>query len=191
MKNQIIDIEYSTIKNSKYIDDAIINDEFIGFKEDYLIIHYLIKKWKPNKIFEIGTSAGNGCKVMQNASPSSIIITLDIHPCGQNCPINVTKIVADSMQYNYIQHYPIDCWFIDGCHTYTNVFYETKQALLSDAKYIIYHDADIPEVLSAIIDGFNFLEKNNDYNIFKVINPPYIYSSTGLPITRIVFAEKK
>lgn len=180
-------IEYSAFKNSLEAADAMQNNEFIGFIEDYTIIHCLLKKWKPSSIFEIGTSLGNGCRVMNHACPSAKIITLDIKACGNNCPNTVTKVVADSMEYDYSQHYPIDCWFIDGNHVYENVFHETLEAIKSQARYIIYHDADIPEVLEAIKDGF---KDHNQYILYQVINPPHIYSSTGKPVTRIVFVEK-
>jgi hypothetical protein len=188
----IEEIDYSEISNSELILDAIENTEFKGFKEDYLVIHYLLKKWKPNHIFEIGTNTGNGCRIMHNASPESKISTLDIiENCGQMCPKDVKKYFGDSMNFDFTNHYPIDCWFIDGNHVYQNVYHETKEALKSNPNYIIYHDADIQEVTDGILDAFNDSNKNTEYNLYRVINPPYIYSSSSKKITRILFAEKK
>lgn len=188
-KTKVIDIEYSKFSNSEYSSDALINSEFIGFEEDYLIIHCLLKKHKPNVIFEIGTSSGNGCKVIRNSCPNSKIFTLDIVDCGELCPPNIVKIICDSMLYDYSKNYPIDCWFIDGNHVYKNVYHETKEALLSNPNLIIYHDADMPEVYDGILTSFDDHCKNN-YKLYRVINPPRIYSSSKLPITRILFAEK-
>jgi len=189
-KIEVVDVEYSEFLNSEYSKNALINTEYYGFEEDYLIIHCLLKKHNPKTIFEIGTYMGNGCRVMKNSSPDSKIFTLDIVNCGQYCPPDVEKIVFDSMKYDYSKNYPIDCWFIDGNHTYENVYHETKQALLSNPNLIIYHDADIPEVFNGIIDSFND-SSNFSYKLYRVVNPPRIYSSSGLPITRVLFAEKR
>jgi len=58
---------YSQIKRSLLIRDAIIRSDFSGFKEDYLTIHYLIKKFKARVLAEIGTSAGLGTNVICKA----------------------------------------------------------------------------------------------------------------------------
>lgn len=188
-KTKVIDIEYSKFLESENSANALINTEFFGFEEDYLVIHCLLKKWNPNVIFEIGTYMGNGCRVMRNCCPNSKIFTLDIVNCGQYCPPDVTKIVHDSTTYDYSKNYPIDSWFIDGNHTYQNVYHETKQALLSDPNLIIYHDADIPEVYDGILDSFDD-NCNKNYQLYRVINPPRVYSSSGQSITRILYAEK-
>jgi hypothetical protein len=184
-------IEYQEIIDLGLTENAIINNEFIGFKEDYLILHSLIAKWKPRKIFEIGTCTGKGCQIMHNASPESEIITLDIVKCGELCPVAVKKIVNDSLFYDYSINYPIDCWFIDGNHIYDNVYKETEEAIKSNSKYIIYHDADIKEVYEGIKDSFIAHDTESEYNLYQVINPPYIYSTSGNNITRIAYAIKK
>jgi len=184
-------IKYNDIINDDSISNAIENTEFIGFREDYYIIHCLISKWKPDHIFEIGTCTGNGCRIMKNANTNSKITTLDIVECGNLCPEDVIKINGDSMDYDFSKHYPIDCWFIDGEHEYKNAYKETSEAIKSDAKYIIYHDADLDRVLNGILDSFKDNNKLNNYEIFQVINPPFVYSSTGKDITRVVYAIKK
>lgn len=78
-------IEYKDIVKEELIKNAIENTEFIGFKEDYYVIHCLISEWKPLHIFEIGTNTGNGCRIMKNANKESKITTLDILECGQLC----------------------------------------------------------------------------------------------------------
>ena len=184
-------VEYNEIVKEDLIQNAIINTEFIGFKEDYLVIHCLLSEWKPKKIFEIGTCTGAGCMIMHNASPESKIITLDIVKCGPMCPPIVEKIVCDSLIYDYSKHYPIDCWFIDGHHVYENAYKETSEAIKSSAKYIIYHDADIEGVYNGIMDSFKDSNTSDNYDLYQVVNPPHIYSSTGNNVTRIVYAIKK
>jgi predicted O-methyltransferase YrrM len=185
-------IKYSEIVTSSKMEGAVINDEFIGFPEDYSVIHCLLKEWNPRSIFEIGTNVGNGCRVMRNSCPSAKIVSLDIRPeAGKFCPSDIEKVVGDSLVYDYQKHYPIDCWFIDGEHVYHNAFIETKKALESGAKYIIYHDADIPEVYDAILDSFRESGEIENYDIHQVIEPPFVYSSSGKNITRIAYAIKK
>ena len=49
------------------IEDAILNEEFTGFKEDYLVLHSLIRKYQPDTFFEIGTNMGTGTNIICNA----------------------------------------------------------------------------------------------------------------------------
>ncbi len=180
------EIKYKEIVKST--DGLIKNTEFIGFDQDYYIIQTLLRNWNPGNVFEIGTCTGNGSRIIRHVLPSARIMTLDISICGNLCPTDVEKIVHDSMTFNYSEKYPIDCWFIDGDHVYKNVFHETKEAIKSQSKYIIYHDADIEEVLNGIIDAFgDDIEK---YELYRVIEPDSIYSSSGKNITRIVYAIK-
>lgn len=185
-------IDYKEIVTSEKMEGAIINDEFIGFTEDYSVIHCLLKKWNPASIFEIGTNVGNGCRVMRNSCPEAKIVTLDIRPeAGEFCPPGIEKVVGNSLTYDYSSHYPIDCWFIDGEHVYENAFVETAKAIESGAKYIIYHDADIKEVYDAILDSFKEKGELENYDLCQVVNPPFIYSSSGEEVTRIAYAIKK
>jgi hypothetical protein len=185
-------INYNEIVTPEKMEGAFINEEFIGFSEDYSVIHCLLREWNPKNIFEIGTNVGNGCKVMRNACPDARIVSLDILPGkGEFCPPDIIKVVGDSLIYNYTEHYPIDCWFIDGEHIYENAFIETERALESGAKYIIYHDADIKEVNQAILDSFEKNEKIDNYDLYQVINQTFVYSSSGENVTRIAYAIKK
>lgn len=192
MSTEMKKIDYKEIVTSEKMEGAIINDEFVGFAEDYSVIHCLLKEWNPESIFEIGTNVGNGSRVMRNSCPEAKIVTLDIRPeAGQLCPPDVEKVIGNSLVYNYSVHYPIECWFIDGEHVYENAFVETSKAIESGAKYIIYHDADINEVYNAILDSFKEMGELESYDIYQVINPPFVYSSSGKEVTRIAYAIKK
>lgn len=64
------------------IDDAILNEEFTGFKEDYLILHSLIRRYKPKTFFEIGTNCGTGTNIICNAMKLFMAFDAD-HPTIQ------------------------------------------------------------------------------------------------------------
>jgi hypothetical protein len=188
----MIKVDYEKIVNDEKTANAVVNDQFNGFKYDYYVIHCLISEWKPDSIFEIGTSTGMGSSVMQNAHREAIINTLDIIPdSGNLCPPTVGKYIGDSMTYDFSAHYPIDCWFIDGEHEYRNVHHETKEAIKSGSKYIIYHDADLSPVMDGIIDAFKETEMTEFYDLYFVVNPPLLYSSSGQKVTRVAYAIKK
>lgn len=188
----MIKVDYDAIVTKEKISNAKVNYEFIGFEQDYYVIHCLVSEWQPKSIFEIGTNTGFGCAVMKNASPDSKIKTLDIvSGMGSMCPPDVEKFTGDSLSYNFEQHYPIDCWFIDGEHEYPNAYHETKEAIKSGAKYIIYHDADLKKVSDGIMDAFKDSNVINDYDVYFVVNPPFIYSSSGENVTRVAYAIKR
>jgi hypothetical protein len=77
------------------------------------------------------------------------------------------------MSYDYRQHYPIHGWFIDGEHTRPYVLHESREAIKSGARLIIWHDADIPEVLAGILEAF---EGNTDYFLFDVEDTRIAYA---------------
>ena len=100
-------IDYFSIINDESIKNAHINNGFIGFKEDYLVIHCLLKQWQPTNIFEVGTANGEGCLVFKTALPDIKITTIDINygpTFGRLCPVDTTMIVGDSTNYDYTKH---------------------------------------------------------------------------------------
>jgi hypothetical protein len=184
-------IKYNDLVNEELNSVFLTNTEFIGFDEDYYVIQSLLNKWQPKSVFEIGTCTGNGSRIIRHILPSAKITTLDINVCGDLCPNDVEKIVNDSMTFDYSTKYPIDCWFIDGHHIYENAYHETNEAIKSGAKYIIYHDADIKEVYKAIMDSFDDNKASDLYDLYQVIEPTKIYSSSGDNLTRVAYAIKK
>jgi hypothetical protein len=60
-------VSYRSIVKKPYSGGAIVRDDFPGFREDYLAIHSLIRRYKPTSLLEIGTSAGTGTNVICNA----------------------------------------------------------------------------------------------------------------------------
>jgi len=161
---------------------AIIRQE-AGFETDFLVLHCLVKKFKPQNLFEVGTCQGYGTLIMANACPSCSIISLDLPPhsapfflapsaIGYKCTKPYKQVYGDSLTYLYAQHFPIDAWFLDGAHDYEHVKYETEQAVKSNAKLIVYHDTDIDEVLQAIVDALN----NTEYKIYRITDTRVSYA---------------
>lgn len=179
-----IDIYYET-------EDALIHDEYTGFKEDYLCIHSLLRKYKPRKILEIGTNIGSGVNVMAKAVPNAKIYSLDLdyttmrldsrqYPIGSEGEDRVgsavrvpyTQLRGDSLKYPYATLYPIDAWYIDGEHDYTHAYHESHQAFLSGAELIIWHDTDMEEVMRGITDAIN----DFDYTLIRIIDTRISYA---------------
>lgn len=166
-------VNHQAICKQKYTKGAILRKES-DFIDDFLTLHSLLKMAKPVSVFEIGTCTGEGTLIIKNAVGNSTVYSLDlpleestydIQIVGKACTLPYVQITGNSMNIDYSKFYPIDSWFIDGAHEYSYVLYETKQALKSQPKIIIWHDADIPEVWNAICDG---LDENDNYFLFRV-----------------------
>lgn len=184
------------------IDDAILNEEFEGFKEDYLILHSLIRKYRPKTFFEIGTNMGTGtniiCNAMYNQNPHNgvePVYTLDLptelahislqHPIsegkgdnvGSCCTFPFTQLRGDSLKFNFTE-YPCEGYFIDGEHDWEHPWHETLDAALDGkAKIIIWHDADIPEVWKGIEQAIREIEMYNIYyKLFRVTGTRIAYA---------------
>lgn len=189
------EILFKDICTPELMEGAILNEEYTGFKEDYLVLHCLVKKYKPDSFMEIGTNCGTGTQIIFNAHKGMRLFSLDLppelahislqspesegkgnHRIGINCKSPFVQLFGDSRKYDFTKHYPIEGWFIDGEHVFENATIESKEAIKSKAKIIVWHDSDIPEVYDAIIDAF---KKNKDYELFRVTD------------TRIAFAIKK
>jgi precorrin-6B methylase 2 len=185
---------FDKIVKGELQNGAILNEEYQGFKEDYLVLHCLLRKYKPKTLLEVGTNMGTGTNIICNAIPDAKVISLDLPyemadvslqspvsegkgmNTGSYCKFPFTQVWGDSTKYDYSQHYPIDAWYIDGEHNYDNPFHESKEAIKSGSKLIIWHDSDMETVNNAIKDAF---KGNKEYNLFRVID------------TRIAYAVKK
>ena len=173
---------FKDIVTPELSEGAIINNEFIGFKEDYLVLWCLLKKYNPSSVFEIGTNFGTGTNIICNALPYADVYSLEL-PFGEgdaplvnkgkdmtgvNCKLPFTQIRADSTTYDYSE-YPCKCYYVDATHQYDNVFKETTLILEQEPDIIIFHDADIPEVLQAIQDA------KGDYTLYRVTDTRIAY----------------
>ena len=174
-------VKYDTVVTQPFSDDAIVRDDFPGFKEDYLAIHSIIRKYRPKRLLEIGTSTGWGTNVICNAmgvrkgiagglldkrkvtsidvppgTDASIIYPKgeDGHPlkAGVNCKFLYAQLFGSSITYDFAPYYPLDAWFIDGKHDYEYCSKDTKQALKADPDLIIWHDMQMQEVYDAVAE---------------------------------------
>lgn len=179
-------------------EGALIHDEYDGFREDYLVLHCLLRRFVPESIFEIGTNIGSGINVMATALPEAKIFSLDLdyETMRQNSKqypleadggdrvgsavkahIQYTQLRGDSMSFDYGK-YPCEAYFIDGEHDYRHAYHESRQAILQSPKLIIWHDADMTPVHDGIKDAFD-MPRGERYELFRVSD------------TRIAYAVKK
>lgn len=181
-ENEVVYQTLPDIVTPELEEGAIYNDEFTGFHEDYLVIHCLLKIHKPKKLLEIGTNTGTGTNIICNAIPDAEVLSLDLpyelnhlskqqplsegkgYLVGAYCKRPYTQLWGNSLEYDYTQHKDIEGWFIDGEHEYVNVKHESKAAVASGAKIIIYHDADMAGVWQGITE---VLLKTN-YTLYRV-----------------------
>ncbi len=177
-----------------YMENAIIRDDFPGFREDYLVIHCLIKKYAPSSILEIGTSSGGGTRVICNAmgikkyfwnrnKNVNRVYSIDVPPgsdpkiiypdkedghpskAGAKCDYPYTQLFGDSTKFDFSPLYPIEAWFIDGKHNYEYAKKDTLQALQSKPKLIMWHDMQIEEVDQAVRE---VMGARSDYQLYRV-----------------------
>ena len=189
----MIKIDYEDIVTSTYMADAIIRDDFPGFKEDYLVVHCLLKKYKPNRLVEIGTSTGVGTNIICNAVGLSRFLfwknkgikvySIDVPPgtdqsilypdaedghperAGAKCKYPYVQLYGNSVDFDFSPYYPIDAWFIDGKHNYEYAMKDTAQALLSGPFLLMWHDVQIEEVGKAVID---VMDGKKEFELFRV-----------------------
>ena len=159
---------YKDIVAPELLKGAIENNEFHGFKQDYHVLHCLLRLHRPKTFFEVGTNMGRGTKIIKNALGSeSDVYSLDLptelahvslqHPIneghgdsvGHLCDLPFTQLRGDSMTFDFS---PFACEgaFIDGEHDFEHPFRESTEILKLSPKIVIWHDSDIPEVWKAI-----------------------------------------
>jgi predicted O-methyltransferase YrrM len=186
----MINQTFTDIYNHQIGIDAIINNEFTGFKEDYLILHCLLRLHNPKSVFEIGTNMGRGTEIICNAVPNATVYSLDLptelahislqHPIneghgdkvGSLCKRPFKQLRGDSLQFIF-KDYPCEAYFIDGEHDRLHVYTETIGAIFCKAKLIIWHDADIPVVMDGILAG---LSTSKNYELYRVTDTRIAYA---------------
>lgn len=173
--------KFEDLYDAEICADAIINDEYHGFKQDYLMLHLLLRKYKPKTVFEIGTNMGTGTRIIKNAvGPDAKVYSLDLptelahislqHPInegkgdsvGHKCNLPFTQLRGDSMKFDYSK-YPCEAWYIDGEHSEKNVTHEVAEALKQNPKIVILHDTDMPEVMQGILNSIT-----KKYELYRI-----------------------
>jgi len=192
------------MKKISYVDLIVVKEEMkgaienrnhIGFREDYHVLHYLIKRLKPRRFFEIGTNTGVGTKIIYNALNLSgvngfEVFSLDLPPegahlskqypgenrIGNQCSVKYTQLFGDSMNYDFMKHGRMDGWFVDGEHDYEHVFAESNKIKPHNSRVVIYHDSDKKGVYDGIKEVF---KSAKGYVMYRVVD------------TRIAFVVKE
>lgn len=194
MTNQL----FADVFDAELAKDAIINDRHTGHKEDYLLLHSLIRKYQPVSFFEVGTNTGFGTYIIVNAmsfkrsvlsADDIVIYSLDLpdtlahisqqHPIsegkpkgvGYECPWSYVQLFGDSRRFNFNEH-PAEGYFIDAEHTYDNVYIETVKIVLVRPLLIIWHDCDVEEVFQAVQDAM----EGEPYELFRVTDTRICYA---------------
>lgn len=181
---------YSDIVTPELLQGAIENNEYHGFREDYHVLHCLLRKYQPKSVFEIGTNMGTGTNIICNAVPKAKVYSLDLptelahislqHPIsegkgdsvGHKCKFPFTQLRGDSLKFNY-ESYPCEAYFIDGEHDWIHPNTEGWAALDNEAKLVIWHDADITDVANAI---GNIEEHSQGYKFYRVTDTRIAYA---------------
>jgi hypothetical protein len=178
----IIEQLYKDIYDEELAKGAVLNERMVGFKEDYLSLHCLLRKYTPISFMEIGTHTGWGTLIIKNAlGPDSDVFSLDLpdeesykslqHPIvkeeeiGWECTLPFTQILEDSLKFDFAQ-YPCQGYFVDGEHDWEHVFQETREILKQNPKIVVFHDVDEPVVLGAIIVAQTFYGK--EYKFYRI-----------------------
>jgi hypothetical protein len=196
-------VSFDSIVRDPYLDNIIVRNDFPGFMQDYLVISSLIRRFDPVSLVEIGTSSGSGTRVIARAmglkqgvlgmvkNRHKKLYSIDVPPgtdpsiiypgkedghpeqAGALCDFPYYQLFGDSTTYDFSALYPIEAWFIDGKHNYKYARLDTLQALKSEPKLIMWHDADIPEVSKAINAVMN---KQSAYNTYRVSDSRLAYA---------------
>jgi len=195
-------INYTDIATPERMKGAILNQEYTGFKEDYLTLHCLLKMFPVKRYLEIGTNMGTGTLIAKNALEDSDVWSLDLPldkqhkslqhlvkegkadntnyttKVGSHCYLTYSQVFGDSMEFDYDSVFPEDFEdtkgaFIDGEHDYKHCYHESKEMFKRNVDLVIWHDADIIPVWNGIQDAVAWIK---DYTLYRV------------PETRIAFA---
>lgn len=199
----LIEQKFADIYSEELASGAILNEEYEGFKQDYLVLHCLIRKYGIKSCFEIGTNMGTGTKILKNAmGEDSRMYSLDLptelahislqHPInegkgdsvGHRCDLPFVQLRGDSLNFDYNPFKDIEAFYIDGEHDFQHAYNEAWAAINCNARLIMFHDSDMPEVYNGIVAAFfgnegGVFQPDLHYDVYRVID------------TRICYAVKK
>lgn len=181
---------YADIVTPELLAGAIENNEFHGFREDYHVLHCLLKIHQPKTFLEIGTNLGRGTMIIKNAlGEDSKVYSLDLptelahislqHPIneghgdkvGSLCTLPFIQLRGDSMTFDFSQ-YPCEGYYIDGEHDFEHPFRESIKISELRPKLIVWHDSDIECVFEAITEAM----ANEPYTLYRVTDTRIAYA---------------
>lgn len=185
---------YKDIVIPELLSGAEENNEFHGFREDYHILHCLLRIHQPKRVMEYGCNMGKGTSIICNAVPGADVVSFDLpteeahislqHPIsegkgdsvGHKCQHPFTLIRGNSYTFDFTTLGKFDFAFVDSEHNREIPYIEANAAIEAGAKVIVFHDADMPPVYEAICQ---VEEENRNYDFYRVID------------TRIAYAVRK
>lgn len=191
LKTPVIEkVDFKEIVETGKVCEAILNEAWPGFREDYLVLHFLIKKYSPDSFFEIGTSEGRGTRVICNAMKGKPVYSLELpspksgnqmvaprNP-GWRCEFEYKQILGDSLEYPYD---PCEGYFIDGNHIYENVFKESTKCFELSPKLIVWHDIQVSGIKQAIVnaapDWYKLYECSQTRIAWAIPKPVVVYTA--------------
>lgn len=164
------EVDYPSVVTPRLADGAVEHPGCpgsTGFREDYLVLHCLMRAARPRRILEVGTHRGVGTKIMAAACPEAIVLSLDLpprlasesrqhpahdgHALGDLCDRPFGQLLGDSRTFDYPALFPIDAAYIDGEHTTAHVEAETRGVVAAGARLIVWHDCDMPDVWAGVL----------------------------------------
>lgn len=183
----MIKLKYGDIVRGVNLNGIVENSEMDGFREDFHVLHCLIRKYKPKRFVEIGTHLGRGVNIIYDAGKDYGIEVFSIdlpeehsdrseqyphgHTIGELVGVPYTQILCDSVEFDYMSLGRLDGAFIDGEHDYHHVYIESKKLISSGVGLFIYHDADMPQVYHAIRDAF----RGEPFELYRVTDTRIAY----------------
>lgn len=174
---------------------AIINAEYDGFIEDYLVLHCLLRRYAPKTFLEVGTNEGRGTEIIANALIQTgvdyTLYSLDLpyeqverslqHPMrngkkiGHLCSLFFKQILWDSLEFDYAILGKLEGAFIDGEHDHRHAYHETLQIInQNECGLLIWHDANLTEVWSGLTAAIR--ESGHAYELFRVTDTRIAYA---------------
>lgn len=185
------EIAYDAVVRPDLARGAVVRCDFPGFFEDYQVLHCLIRAHRPQRFFEIGTSSGNGTKVICKAMSTrrlwpdtrDRVFSLDVPPgtdpaiiypgaedghpakAGAANRYPYRQLFGDSTRFDISPYLPLDGWFIDGKHDYAHAESDTKLALSAEPRLVVWHDLQIEGVVRAVED---VMAEHPEYGLWRV-----------------------
>lgn len=179
----MIQQSYKDICTKELLQGAMENNEYIGFLDDYHVLHCLLRIYKPKRVIEYGCNMGTGTNIICNAVPDAEVFSFDLpteeahtslqHPIsegkgdlvGSYCKFPFTLIRGNSYTFDFTTLGSFDFGFVDSEHNEEVPYIEAKAAIKAGCKVIAFHDADAYEVWKAIT---KVSKENKEYQLFRV-----------------------
>lgn len=195
-------IPFADLVDADAVRAARVRNDFPGFREDYLVLHRLIRFYRPQSFIEIGTSTGVGTAIICHAMRlrrfwfnRRVVYSIDVPPgsdpdvlypdhedghpqrAGCRCHYPYRQLFGNSMHVDFSAWYPLEGWFIDGKHSADYARADTESALKAEPKVIVWHDMQIDGVRDGVLDAMS--GQSERYLLCRV------------PETRMAFAVRR